>query len=284
MADTETYSKNIPNLIKLDIEVDGWNLKLVEEVVIKKYSGWLEKGYRFTEYDLNKFSALILLNYKIEDIPEHVLKYSFKDEERKKYKDDILIHIYKYKKFRGELTNEERNHFYELFAVKKKKIEEAYRKAILESGPKADDKAAKNAPKKAAENAERYKKLIEPIHSIYNYQKYYDYNTDKGYEILKPLRSQIVVLRGAVYNGLLTLAVLVVCLLMMLVKAILGRDWSKDQFHRLVMILLTGALVWGLCYAGARGVDKAEEEYDKNVVGIFYGHKAAIRDNHDLTK
>ncbi len=224
------------------------------------------------------------------------------------------------------------------------------------------------------------KKLSDPIHSIYNYQKYYDYNTSNGYEVLKPLQSRIIVLRGAVLNGLFLLGALSLLFLVALIEAILKgskdriyglaiffmgiivwglyhrwgwgthprtlllgalsllffvalieailkrskariqglvivlvmgiivwglyHQWegwavpniwlllsallvfsfvalqiilsrSKEAIHGLVMVLVIGVAVWGLCWWGAWGVAKAEDEYDKHVVGIFCGSKAS---------
>jgi hypothetical protein len=129
-----------------------------------------------------------------------------------------------------------------------------------------------------------YEKLTEAVHSIYNYQKYYDYNSDKGYEVLKPLESRIIVLRGAVLNGLFLLGALLLLFSVTLLKVIF-RLWKellvatlpevilrpKERIQGLVILLFLGLIVWALCSWGAWGVAQAEVEYDKHVVGIFYG-------------
>lgn len=116
-----------------------------------------------------------------------------------------------------------------------------------------------------------YKKLKKPIHAIYNYQKFYDYNSAEHYEVLKPLRSQIVVLRGAVLNGLFLWAALLLLCLVALVEIIHRR--SKERTHELLILISIGVIVWGLSWWGAWGVTKAEEEYDKHVIGLFYGSR-----------
>ncbi|HEV2912394.1 MAG TPA: hypothetical protein VGX92_03660 [Pyrinomonadaceae bacterium] len=133
-----------------------------------------------------------------------------------------------------------------------------------------------------------HEELDDLIHPIYNFQKYHSYNSAKGYEILKPLSSRIVVLRGAVLNGVCLLYSLIIffiyTLLQLLyklrfpaVRRVLVR--SRNRLTRAVTtqtitILFLTILVWFLCWWGAWGVSKAEEEYDKHVVGIFYGSKA----------
>jgi hypothetical protein len=124
------------------------------------------------------------------------------------------------------------------------------------------------------------KDLKDPTHSIYNYQKFYDYNSSKGYEVLKPLSSRIIVLRGAVLNGLLLLGALLLLFLVDVLKVILRR--SKEGIQRPVLLLLMGFVVWVICWWGAWGVAKAEEEYDKHVVGIFYGSIAGTAINKML--
>ena len=121
------------------------------------------------------------------------------------------------------------------------------------------------------------KDLKDPTHSIYNYQKFYDYNSSKGYEVLKPLSSRIIVLRGAVLNGLLLLGALLLLFLVDVLKVILRR--SKEGIQRPVALLLMGFVVWALCWWGAWGVAQAEGEYDKHVVGIFYGSIAGFAIN-----
>ena len=189
------------------------------------------------------------------------------------------------------------------------------------------------APKADEISRDDYKKLEQAIHSIYNYQKYYDFNSEKGYEVLKPLESRIIVLRGAVLNGLFLLGALLLLFYVALVKVILrrwqrrihrlsilliaeiivsglylgglyywrGDNWlavlgvlnglfvlgillvlfvtllevilrrSKERIQGLVILLFLGLIVWALCSWGAWGVAQAEAEYDKHVVGIFYG-------------
>jgi hypothetical protein len=144
-------------------------------------------------------------------------------------------------------------------------------------GPEADKISKKD-----------YDKLKEAIHSIYNYQKFYDYNSGNGYEVLKPLRSRIVVLRGAVLNGLFLLGALLLLFFAALLevwdlkaRAALLRGWgeffrrSKERIHGLFILLFLGSIVWVLCWRGAWGVAQAEAEYDKHVVGIFYGSRAS---------
>ena len=141
---------------------------------------------------------------------------------------------------------------------------------------------------------------IFKFHSIYTYQKYSVYNLDKGYEILKPLSSRIVVLRGAVFDGICLLFALIFLFLSALGEALwklrrralrkLPRKLRRKLPRRLlrgrlspfdpkkfsnalftIFILIAFVLVF--CVYGAWGVYEAEREYDKNVVGLFYGHK-----------
>ena len=140
------------------------------------------------------------------------------------------------------------------------------------------------APKADEISRDDYKKLEQAIHSIYNYQKYYDFNSEKGYEVLKPLESRIIVLRGAVLNGLFLLGALLLLFSVTLLKVIF-RLWKellvatlpevilrpKERIQGLVILLFLGLIVWALCSWGAWGVAQAEVEYDKHVVGIFYG-------------
>jgi hypothetical protein len=118
--------------------------------------------------------------------------------------------------------------------------------------------------------------LNSQLHAIYNYQKYYDYNLDKGYEILKPMQSRVIVLRGAVLNGICLLIALLILLIATSVEAIFKRK-LRQVIRQLVTILIVTFMLWGFCKAGAWGVTQAEEEYDKHVVGIFYGRKAMGR-------
>ena len=138
------------------------------------------------------------------------------------------------------------------------------------------------------------------FHSIYTYQKYSVYNLDKGYEILKPLSSRIVVLRGAVFNGVCLLFALIFLFLCALGEALwklrrralrkLPRKLRRKLPRRLLRgrlspfdpkkfsnalftIFILTAFVLVFCLYGAWGVYEAEREYDKNVVGLFYGHK-----------
>ena len=163
--------------------------------------------------------------------------------------------------------------------------------------------------------------VTKGYHSIYNFQKYTVFNSPKGHEVLMPLHSRIVVLRGAVFNGLFLLGTL------LLLTALAGLEalfrWIKARTRRvaeatseggdkvtdptsedsarvtdatsegsaqtqsvgpvtgnwktfaprfIILILLSG-LVLFLCREGAWGVTEAEKEYDKHVMGLFYGYK-----------
>jgi hypothetical protein len=126
-----------------------------------------------------------------------------------------------------------------------------------------------------------YKMLEKPFHTIYNYQKYADFNSGGNYEVLKSLQSRIVVLRGAVLNGLCFLVGLILLVLSILLE-MLYRLWKKlpvrDKQRRfalsLILLILISTLTWAFCWYGAWGVTEAEKEYDKHVVGLFYGRKA----------
>jgi hypothetical protein len=114
--------------------------------------------------------------------------------------------------------------------------------------------------------------LNNQLHALYNYQKYYDYNLSKGYEILKPLESRIIVLRGAVLNGICLLLALISLFVAASIEAIAKRK-IKRALPQLVTIFILMFLLWFFCKGGAWGVTQAEEEYDKHVAGIFYGSK-----------
>lgn len=87
---------------------------------------------------------------------------------------------------------------------------------------------------------EDYENLESAIHALYNYQKFQDYNSVNGYEVLKPLHSRIVVLRGAVLNGLLLEGALLLFFYVALLDAVL-------RIHRRFGLLLVGILVALLC-------------------------------------
>jgi hypothetical protein len=131
-----------------------------------------------------------------------------------------------------------------------------------------------------AERKGLYKKLNETFHSIYNYQKYTDYNSSGNYEILKPLNSRIVVLRGAVFNGICLLVALICLILAALLDMLFrwrrkaGFDYSRRKvLLALVSLIVLNALVWIFSCYGASGVTAAEKEYGKHIVGLFYGRQ-----------
>lgn len=202
-----------------------------------------------------------------------------------------------------------------------------------------------------------YKSLKNPFHAIYNYQKFTVLNSNNGYDVLKPLSSRIVILRGAVFNALFLLLALVSLAVAALLDYYLNLfydhkarildfwlfTWNKIRgdkrgdkhdeesesevskrvksksgklkrgiFYRIksekrviygyrsekereqagiklkkriiygennfwtsfIMLVILIILVWVFCRFGAWGVTTAETEYDKNVVGLFYGRKA----------
>jgi hypothetical protein len=140
--------------------------------------------------------------------------------------------------------------------------------------------------------------LKNDVHAIYNYQKFAVYNLDTSYQILSPLKSQITLLRGAVLNGLCFFVSLCLLLSMLLVPLLLkktrawlkklatgrvsvqagdigiGESVSRQEVRRkslIVCSLMTTVVL--LCVLGSSGVTSLEDEYDKQIFGIFHGQK-----------
>lgn len=129
-------TKEIPNLIRLNIDstYSRNEALFIEKHFLEKYAKRIENGFRFTPFEFDEFCALILLNFRQEETPKWVYEYSYSDSLHKKLKDNVQFELIKLKWHREEITNDEKQIFYRLFATKKKKIQETYLKAILDSG------------------------------------------------------------------------------------------------------------------------------------------------------
>ena len=136
---------------------------------------------------------------------------------------------------------------------------------------------------------------------IYTYQKYFVYNyLASGGRSLERMDDQIVVLRGAALNGLITL---VLCLAILVTRTIMRisrrprfraaphsdvgeklesaplRSWRLGPATgQLTAIALVGAV---LLVTGAYGWEDAESEFNKDVIGFYHGVKPSDLPGND---
>jgi hypothetical protein len=141
-------------------------------------------------------------------------------------------------------------------------------------------------------------KLEDKIHALYNHQKFQDYRTEKGYEILSPLKNQITMLRGAVLNACILLIVLLIFIVALLLdrwymtRQLKGRNLPEDSiksarlsYKRWLWVALLALFpVTAFCILGAYGVSQSEEEYDKQVIGIFHSSQEQARQDSSERK
>lgn len=130
--------------------------------------------------------------------------------------------------------------------------------------------------------------LEDPVHSIYNYQKFRVYHSEAR-EVVERFQLQIVVLRGIT---LISITAAVVIFLFSLILIPLFYYFPPKQVESvskptkikriIACSVISVSLFLIAFYLGANGVNALEQETDKHVIGLYHG--SLSKDNNDDKK
>lgn len=105
--------------------------------------------------------------------------------------------------------------------------------------------------------------VTDAVKALFKYQRFYNFtHSEKGYDHLREIYSQIVVLRGVALNALLTFA----ALLCTLVSSVFT-DRDRTKMYLLGMSM---ALVVGFYFVVGYAWQQLEHQYNSLVIGIYH--------------
>ena len=153
IRDINFMKKKVPNIINVEFPNDA---QFFEQCIIYTIESNIEKGYAVSKYDLDRYCAVLLKNWGIDNIPEIYKNYCYRGG---KLKDRIRYNVIRYKKDSNSNISTEDILFYKPYL--REKI--SYRKNFIK---KEINRTGVNIEKQIHSNSGYYINLLKIVSQI----------------------------------------------------------------------------------------------------------------------